>query len=108
MTQAESLFFLCGHLDIYDTHYIKKDSLCVKRVDEYEDYIESLFNPNSNKIFISDIRNEKFLKSTLYNINMDKHIFEKIKDYQWNKIVPFKDQLKVLGWTELFFNDDCQ
>ena len=82
--------------------------MCVKRVDEYEDYIESLFNPNSNKIFISDIRNEKFLKSTLYNINMDKHIFEKIKDYQWNKIVPFKDQLKVLGWTELFFNDDCQ
>lgn len=88
--------FLCGRLDIYDVDYVKKDSLCVKYVDEYEDYIESYYNPNTNKIFISDIRNEKALKSIFYNINMLSHKFEKIKEYTWNVGMPIKQQLKYL------------
>ena len=44
----------------------------------------------------------------MYNINENSLKFEEIQRYEGDLNATLKDQLKKLGWEELFYGDDCQ
>lgn len=102
--ESEENIYSCGHLCIYDKNYEKKSSLCVFILDEFEDYIQALFNPQTNKIYMCDITSKPI--STMYKVNMETYQFEKIKEYKWaGDYVTFEEQLEYLKWDSDFVKE---
>lgn len=96
-----------GRFDIFDKNYVKTDSLCVFK-EMYDDDICGFFNPQNHKIYLYDMSNLNSKKSLMYNINENSLKFEEIQRYEGDLNATLKDQLKKLGWEELFYGDDCQ
>ncbi|MBO7432690.1 MAG: hypothetical protein J6U13_02940 [Salinivirgaceae bacterium] len=97
-------------LEIFDKYYQKKDSLLVLKRDDHDTYIESLYNPQNHKLYLTDDLKE----SILYTINEKTLKFEELIRYDGNEIYKssmneyLKKQIQELGWEELFYSDDCQ
>ncbi|MBE6341563.1 MAG: hypothetical protein E7069_12690 [Bacteroidales bacterium] len=96
-------------LEIIDRQYVKRDSIAVEKSDEWEDYIMSLYNPQTQKLYLYNMSEHggKWW-SVLYRINPKTLKFEELRRFDGKVNAKLDKQIEALGWGDLFYSDDCE
>ncbi|MBR6249672.1 MAG: hypothetical protein IKR17_00575 [Bacteroidales bacterium] len=98
-------------LEIIDRQYVKRDSIVIENSDEWEDYIMSLYNPQTQKLYLYNYNMPEYgdkWYSVMYRINTKTLKFEELRRYNGNVNVKLEKQIEALGWENIFYSDDCE
>ena len=95
--------------ELIDKNYIKRDSLVVYKRDDYEVYLQGLYNSQTQKIYLYNTpESGDIWYSIIYRINSKSLKFEVLRRYDGKVNAKVNKQIEALGWEEVFYSDDCE